>query len=203
MAGILDQLDHGRDQGATTVSDLLSGIVGALVVPGVALAFRYVLQMSGATRTRELMVDMPEGPRKTIKVIGASSATISKAVLHEYELQERVLAFLTNHRDTGNVKFGRGNDMDFILETQAGSRTGIVIKTQFGKHAFDEIDEFQAGKLGVEKLLLLVSGEIPPRVIRQTAELVQSGRLQLESIPESAALETHLAKLLGVPQQTP
>jgi hypothetical protein len=178
------------------MSDLLSQIVLAVIVPTGALAVRYMLQRSTETQKREYIVEMPDGRKQYVEVEGQSQAAISKVVLREYELEERVFDILRGFQERGDIQVERGRDVDFVILGPDGTRTGIDIKTQFGKHAFKEIDQFKTGKLSVQRLILLVFGKIEPRVIRQTTDLVDAGRLKLESIPDPAALEMHLAALL-------
>ena len=177
------------------MNDLLSQIVVAVIVPAGALGLRYMLQRSRETQKREYIVEMPDGRKQYLEVEGQSQAAISKAVLREYELEERVFGILRGFQEKGDIQVERGRDVDFVIHRPDGTRTGIDIKTQFGKHAFKEINQFKAGKLGVQRLILLVFGKIEPRVIRQTRDLVDAGRLKLESIPDLAALPKHLAAL--------
>lgn len=181
------------------MSDFFSQIVIAVILPAAALAVRLLLQKTADPKQREYVVELPEGRTRYIEV--PSKADVPKTVLREYEMQERVFTALRNLRETANIRVERGRDVDFLVHLPNDSPVGIDIKTKFGKHAFKEIDSFIAGKLEVPKLILLVFDTIPPRLIRQTAKLVASGKIQLESIADAGSdpqpLETRLAALLG------
>jgi hypothetical protein len=179
------------------MSDLLSQIVVAVILPVGALAARFLLQNLPVPKQREYVVELPEGRPLYIEL--SSKDNVREAVQREYDLQERVYNALSHLQEMGILKFERGRGVDFLVHLSDDSSVGIDIKTKFGKHAFKEVDSFIAGKLEVPKLILLVFDSIPPRLIRQTRDLTASGKIQLASITDSdtQSLETRLAALLG------
>lgn len=168
------------------MTGLLTALVVGLAIPLIAFAGKQIFMRRIRGASKELIVNFEDGRTQVVAVSpDVDQRHVSDFVRRELDLQNRVFHALQAHADrVAGLEVRRGGHGEFIL-SQGDRSLAIVVKTRIGRTLLDEIERYRRGVLGARKLVLFMTGDVPPRLIRQikslddpaAVELVQTGSI--------------------------
>lgn len=176
----------------------ISSLVTGAIIPALAFGIKILLDIFFVRQTKEITVQLDHGKKQTVIVAGdADAGEVVRAFQTELNIEQYVQKVLKQYES--NVKHfhqRRGDAVDFIAE--AGSKkVAIEVKNRLDSLNLDQMNRYFSREPGLKQLLIISPQSVPPKVLSETKELVDSGRLSFVQVSDFENPTSELPQVVG------
>jgi len=182
----------------------LSLVIG-IGIAVVAAGLKYFVERFWRDRTKEMSVHLDGGRIENLTVAANADVTqIISALRTELNIEEHVRAALREFElRVHDFQQRSGTDVDFVAQL-GDKKIAIEVKNRLDRVTVDQLKRYLADEPGLSGLLLF-SVQAPPRaILKNTKELVESGRVAFVQIPDIESIKPvlfgALERALGLSQ---